>query len=104
MPSLTGKKKVRAARKRAPELPTRVIGPCKATEGQDVAASVGRDDGKVMDELVARFLGWPLPKSVCADLCATDRNYQFPRSGTNLLDVNEARQMLEYVLKGRIVT
>lgn len=53
---------------------------------------------RVTDEMVSRFLRWPLPKSVNADLCATDPSYKFPRSGTNLLNADEARQMLEYVL------
>ena len=48
--------------------------------------------------LVDRFLSWPLPKSVAADLCATDANYPHPRCGTNLLTADEARQMLEHVL------
>jgi hypothetical protein len=48
--------------------------------------------------LVDRFLSWPLPQSVCSDLCVTDRSYKFPRSGTNLLTADEARQMIEYLL------
>lgn len=48
--------------------------------------------------LVDRFLAWPLPKSVCSDACVTDSNYKFPRSGTNLLTADEARQMIEYLL------
>lgn len=63
---------------------------------------------KVTDAMVDRFLGWPLPKSVCADLCATDPYYQHQRYGTSLLNVHEARAMLEYVLacqhKGRRYT
>lgn len=47
--------------------------------------------------LAERFVGWPLPKSVCSDLCASDPNYAFPRSGTNLLSVEEARQMVTYL-------
>lgn len=62
----------------------------------------GRDEPltskSMLDVMVDRFLAWPLPKSVCADLCATDSSYKFPRMGTNLLNVNEARAMLEYVL------
>lgn len=57
-----------------------------------------------LDALVDRFLNWPLPKSVCADMCVTDRNYEFPRSGTNLLDANEARAMLSYVLQSPLKT
>jgi len=60
---------------------------------------------KVTDEMVDRFLRWPLPESVCSDLCVTIPNYctehGYPvgaRSGTNLLTFPEARQMLEYVL------
>jgi hypothetical protein len=48
--------------------------------------------------LVDRFLAWPLPQSVCSDLCVTDRNYKFPRSGTNLLTASEAQQMIEHLL------
>lgn len=47
--------------------------------------------------VVDRFLGWPLPESVCSDTCVTMRPYQFPRSGTNLLTADEARQMIEYL-------
>lgn len=57
------------------------------------------------DELVRRFLTWPLPESVCADLCVTKSGFSHdifpPRSGTNLLTADEARQMLAYVLGGR---
>lgn len=52
----------------------------------------------VTDAMVDRFLSWRLPASVCADLCATNRDYQHPRCGTNLLTADEARQMLEHVL------
>lgn len=50
--------------------------------------------------LVDRFLAWKLPASVCSDTCVTDRNYGFPRSGTNLLDADEARQMVEHLFAG----
>lgn len=56
-------------------------------------------DGDMSDEiekLVQRFLTWPLPYSVCADLCATKQ--QSGRTGTNLLSAVEAEQMLEHVL------
>ena len=48
-------------------------------------------------KLAERFLGWPLPESVCSDLCATKQGYPH-RSGTNLLSYVEAKQMFEYVL------
>ncbi len=54
--------------------------------------------GTVTDEMVDRFLGWPLPASVCSDMCATVRNYEYSRSGTNLMNFHEAKAMLEYVL------
>lgn len=53
---------------------------------------------KVTDEMVNRFLRWPLPQSVASDLCVTDRSYKFPRSGTSLLGPDEARAMLNFVL------
>lgn len=51
----------------------------------------------VTKELVERFLMWQLPKSVCSDLCVTNPKYSYPRSGTNLLTADEARQMVEYL-------
>lgn len=30
---------------------------------------------KVTDEMVDRFLNWPLPESVCSDPCATQQGY-----------------------------
>lgn len=53
---------------------------------------------KIDDEMVQRFLTWPLPASVCADLCATQQGAPH-RTGTSLLSASEAREMLEYVLK-----
>jgi hypothetical protein len=52
---------------------------------------------KVTDEMVDRFLNWPLPDSVCCDPCACMKNYPNSRIGTNLLTAVEARQMLEHV-------
>lgn len=52
---------------------------------------------KITDAMVDRFLSWPLPESVCADLCATKHGYP-NRIGTNLLTGEEARKMLEHVL------
>ena len=55
---------------------------------------VGREH---LPAMVDAFLGWPLPDSVCSDLCVTMQNYP-NRCGTNLLTAPEAQQMLEYVL------
>lgn len=52
---------------------------------------------KLLDELVDRFLAWPLPDSVCADKCACIQNYPH-RSGTTLLSATEARQMIEHLM------
>jgi hypothetical protein len=49
------------------------------------------------DRLVQRFLAWPLPVSVCADLVAT-RHGETGRTGTNLLSATEAEEMLRHVL------
>lgn len=53
----------------------------------------------MLDKMVDRFLAWPLPFSVCADLVATKQSEG--RIGTNLLTAIEARQMLEHVLSPR---
>jgi hypothetical protein len=54
-----------------------------------------------IDQLVERFLSWPLPRTVCADTCTVtpDHNNVWHRSGTNLLTQAEAKQMLEYLLE-----
>lgn len=55
-----------------------------------------------IDRMVNLFLAWPLPDSVCSDLCVTDAKYhekwQHKRSGTNLLTEAEARQMIAHVV------
>lgn len=48
--------------------------------------------------LVDRFLTWPLPEGTCADPCACNPTYP-NRTGTNLLNADQARQMLEHVLQ-----
>ena len=53
---------------------------------------------KEVEKLVDRFLAWPVPASVCSDTCVSDPDYKHPRSGTNLLTADEARQMIEYLL------
>lgn len=52
---------------------------------------------QVLQKLVDKFLAWPLPDSVCSDLCATKQGYPH-RSGTTLLAAHEAKQMFEHVL------
>jgi hypothetical protein len=47
-------------------------------------------------DMAEAFLRWPLPDSVCADLCATKQGPG--RVGTNLLSYTEAKQMFEHVL------
>lgn len=51
---------------------------------------------QILKGLVAKFLAWPLPESVCSDTCASIRGYPH-RTGTVLLDAVEAEQMLASV-------
>lgn len=53
---------------------------------------------ELMNRLVDAFLAWPLPHTVCSDLCATKQGYP-NRTGTNLLTADEARQMLKHVIQ-----
>lgn len=62
------------------------------------AASLLDGQRIVTKEMVDRFLAWPLPASVCSDLCVTKKGAPH-RIGTNLLTADEARQMLEYVTR-----
>jgi len=57
--------------------------PTPAAPAPAVAATI--------DQLTNAFLQWPLPNSVCADLCATKQGPG--RVGTNLLSFAEAKQM-----------
>lgn len=53
---------------------------------------------ELLDKMTDAFLRWPLPDSVCADLCAT-RHGDKHRVGTNLLSHTEAKAMfLDVVL------
>lgn len=52
----------------------------------------------MFEELVNRFLAWPLPKSVRPDPCVMDQGYPH-RSGTNLLTADEARQMFQHCIE-----
>jgi len=51
----------------------------------------------LIEDLVNRFLSWPLPESVASDLCVVSPS-KHSRCGTNLLTANEAKEMLMYVL------
>lgn len=64
----------------------------------DSAKGRGGTAMTVTDDMVNRFLRWPLPASVCSDLCVTESKYPHSRSGTNLLTEDETRQMLEFVI------
>jgi hypothetical protein len=48
--------------------------------------------------LAERFCAAPLPESVCADLCAT-KSGQSGRYGTSLLTIDEAKEVLRFVLE-----
>jgi hypothetical protein len=66
----------------------------------------GMDQGRTVaidiKALTDRFLAWRLPQSVCSDTCVSDQDYKLPRSGTNLLTADEAKQMLEYLFEPAI--
>lgn len=51
----------------------------------------------LIDKLAERFCATPIPESVCADLCATRQG--LGRTGTNLLSVIEAKEVLGRVLE-----
>jgi hypothetical protein len=63
---------------------------------------------KITDEMVTRFLGWPLPKSFAPD-CGISFDGRKPDQwnpdgkgwpiGTNLFTADEARQMLEHIFR-----
>lgn len=64
-------------------------------EGQEVGAGnpdIIRD--LWLQTLAERFCAMPLPDGVAADACACDSGYPYPRSGTNLLTVAQAKEML----------
>jgi hypothetical protein len=71
----------------------------RALRAIDDALSGDGQSVVVTEEMVTRFLTWPLPASVCADEVATIPNRPH-RTGTTLLTAIEARQMLEHVLNG----
>ncbi len=54
----------------------------------------------LIDSMVDDFLRWPLPVSVCADLCATNQGPG--RVGTNLLSAVEAKEMFRAVVLPKI--
>lgn len=76
--------------------PLTVAGPVsgRGTEGREGLTCTASP--VQLSALVDRFLRWPLPKTVRADLCVT-MDYPHPRTGTNLLTADEARQMFEYL-------
>lgn len=50
-----------------------------------------------INELVNRFLSWPLPESLCSDPCASMPGYPH-RTGTNLMTAEQAMAMFGHVL------
>ncbi len=66
-----------------------------------VRAASRKADQIATGKMVDRFLRWPLPDSVCSDLCVTQREWSKtgypPRVGTNLLTADEARLMLQHI-------
>jgi hypothetical protein len=48
--------------------------------------------------LASRFVAAPLPAGVASDLCATMHDYPHTRHGTSLLTVEQAKEVLRFVL------
>jgi hypothetical protein len=53
-----------------------------------------------IEKMAEAFLSWPLPESVCADRCTTEKSKG--RIGTNLLTYTEAEQMFQDIVGSRI--
>lgn len=51
----------------------------------------------LIDHLVLKFLNWNLPQDVCCDPCVIDKEYKFPRNGTNLLTYDQTKEMIIYL-------
>lgn len=67
------------------------------TENNALRAELSLKKGRPSaHDLAELFLRWPLPDSVCADVCATWR--EPGRTGSNLLSYVEAKQMFEQLL------
>lgn len=79
---------------------------CRIAEqlGHFLTTALGTQEGEAMDydtalkELTDKFLAWNLPDSVCSDLCVTTSRWSMrhttPRTGTNLLNADDARSMV----------
>lgn len=73
---------------------------CEAADTINALRATPANPAPDIDTLVDRFLAWPLPQSVCSDLCVTQTDGAFAhlRTGTNLLSAAEARAMIQYLL------
>jgi hypothetical protein len=106
-------------RRRPTEMPkAQVIGPCKETQGGDVAEAVGLIERGVTDEqikhMVYRFLGWRLPEHFRPDAGISfnpEYNVEFNAArgkppalhqptGTNLFGAEQAEAMVRYIIEG----
>lgn len=61
---------------------------------------------KVTDEMVNRFLAWPLPRDFGPDCGISFTPIDHPHSwpvGTNLFTAEQAKKMLEHVLAGNVL-
>lgn len=57
---------------------------------------------EAIETMTNAFLRWPLPESVCADLCATKQGPG--RIGTNLLTFTEANQMIRAIVVSEMLS
>src|SRR5271168_2436642 len=101
---------------KAKPLPPAVIGPCKATDGADVAEGINelrdRERDALVKHMVNRFLEWRLPEHFSPDAGISFNpkyNAEFNAArgkpparhqpmGTNLFDATQAEEMVRYML------
>lgn len=99
-------------------LPPWMEGPCKETQGSDVAAAVGLQKRGITDaqirHMVDRFLGWRLPEHFSPDAGISfnplyNEGFNAARglpparhepTGTNLFDAAQAEAMVRHMIEG----
>lgn len=85
----------------APPATTAEVQLAKIREAVNSVRSFVNPTDEQLNKLAEKFLAWPLLDTVQADSCATVR-FHPDRTGTNLLNFNEAKAMLRYVLTDHV--
>lgn len=89
--ALWATKSARTARD-VPRYIQRVIDGCAVEIALNPAS--GKPD---FEALARRLMAWPIPERMTCDPCMTDPNYPYPRTCTNMIGVEDARKMLEWL-------